>query len=152
VSRHGGRHPGPALVDLISRGSGLARRSQWRILEGDIAMDGEEKGSVAEVTVSILRGIRDGVRQTNERIDQASARIDETNLRLDKTNASIGELREELSRRIVASEIRTSTAITDLAGNVRELTEVLRQQYDLRPRVEQCERDIAELKRTTRAT
>jgi chromosome segregation ATPase len=137
----------------------LARRSQWRILEGDIAMDGEEKGSVAEVTVSILRGIRDGVRQTNERIDetnarlgQASARINDTNLRLDKTNASIGELREELSRRIVASEIRTSTAITDLAGNVRELTEVLRQQYDLRPRVEQCERDIAELKRTTRAT
>jgi len=56
-------------------------------------------------------------------------------------------MREELSRRIVESEIRTSTAIADLAGSVREMTDVLRATHDLRPRVERCERDIVDLKR-----
>jgi uncharacterized protein Yka (UPF0111/DUF47 family) len=54
---------------------------------------------------------------------------------------------DELSRRIVDSEMRTATAITELAGTVGELTDVLRRQADLRPRVEQNERDIDELKR-----
>jgi hypothetical protein len=58
----------------------------------------------------------------------------------------IDTLREELSRRIVESEIRTATAITELAGSVREMTGVLRTSADLRPRVEKCEEDVAELR------
>jgi len=70
-----------------------------------------------------------------------------TNARLDQTNTRIDTMREELSRHIVESEIRTSTAITELAGTVRDLTTVLRAQADLRPRVERCEQEIADLKR-----
>jgi hypothetical protein len=78
-----------------------------------------------EVTIQILKSIRDEVKQTNARLDT---------------------LRNELSQRIVESELRTATAITELAGTVREMTSVLRQQSDLRPRVEKCEEQIRELK------
>ena len=89
------------------------------------------------ITIKILEGIRDEIRTTRTDL---SDRIDQTNGRLD-------EMRTELSRRIVESEVRTSTAITDLAGTVRDLTVVLRAQGELRPRVEKCERDIDELRR-----
>jgi hypothetical protein len=84
-----------------------------------------------DITIEILKDIRDEVRQTNARLDQTNDRI-ETGL-------------ADVSRRIVESEIRTSTAIAELAGTVREMTTVLRAQHDLRPRVERCERDIAAL-------
>lgn len=107
-----------------------------------------------DLTIEILKGIRDEAHQTNSRIDDTNSRLDQTNSRLDQTNSRLDHLsdrvdlmRDELSRRIVESEIRTSTAITDLAGTVREMTAVLRQSYDLRPRVEQCEDDIKTIKR-----
>lgn len=92
------------------------------------------------LTIEILKDIRDEARRMGDRIDQ-------TNDRLDQTNERLETMREELSRRIVESEIRTSTAITDLAGTVRELTSYLKQANDLRPRLEQCEVDIIGIKR-----
>ena len=65
-----------------------------------------------DVTIEILRDIRDEIRQTNSRIDG--------------TNERVESLREELSRLIVESEIRTSTAIAALARTVSYMTEVLR--------------------------
>ena len=97
-----------------------------------------------DITIEILKDIRDGVRQVSEHL---GGRIDATNERIDKTNDRLDAMREELSRRIVESEIRTSTAITTLAGTVQDMTEVLRASHDLRPRVERCEKDIAELRR-----
>jgi hypothetical protein len=67
------------------------------------------------------------------------------NLRMEKTNAGIDTGLPDIARRIVESEIRTSTAIADLAGTVREMTSVLGAPHALRPRVERCERDIAAL-------
>ena len=93
----------------------------------------------SDLTVQILQSIRDEVRQTN-------ARLDQTNARLGQTNSGIETLREELSRRIVESELRTATAIVELAGSVREMTGVLRASADLRPRVEKCEKDISDLR------
>jgi predicted nucleic acid-binding Zn-ribbon protein len=86
-----------------------------------------------DLTIEVLKEIR-------EEVHSLGSRVDSTNERLDS-------MREELSRRIVESEIRTSTAIADLAGTVREMTSVLRAANDLRPRVERCEHDIAEIKR-----
>ncbi len=86
-----------------------------------------------DLTIEVLNGIRQDVRELGVRIDGTNERLD--------------TMREELSRRIVESEIRTSTAIADLAGTVREMTGVLRQANELRPRVERCEQDIAEIKR-----
>jgi hypothetical protein len=60
---------------------------------------------------------------------------------------AVSDLREDLGRRMVESELRTATALTDLAGTVREMTGVLRAQSDLRPRVERCELDIVELRK-----
>ena len=100
-----------------------------------------------DITTEILIGIRDEIRTTNARLDTTNARLDTTNARLDDVRTEIDEMRTELSRRIVDSEVRTATAITDLAGTVREMTAVLRVQADLRPRVEKCERDIDELRR-----
>jgi hypothetical protein len=92
-----------------------------------------------DLTIEILKSIRDEVRGTREDL---SSRIDalreETGSRLDAIN-----------HRIVESEIRTSTAIVELAGTVRDMTGMLRAQAELRPRVERCERDIEELKRRT---
>jgi hypothetical protein len=97
-----------------------------------------------DLTVEILKDIRTELRQVRTDL---SARIDVTNSRIDETNLRLNAMREELSNRIVESEVRTATAIADLAGTVREMTQVLRQAHDLRPRVERCESDIAELKR-----
>jgi tetrahydromethanopterin S-methyltransferase subunit G len=98
-----------------------------------------------DLTIEILKSIRDEVRQTNGRLDQTNGRLDQTNARLDQVNERVESGLSEVSRRIVESEIRTSTAIAELAGTVREMTSVLRAQHDLRPRVERCERDIAAL-------
>lgn len=86
-----------------------------------------------DITVQILKDIRANTRDVSDRLDQTNARLD--------------SLREELSRRIVESELRTATAMTDLAGSVREVAQILRAQHDLRPRVERCEAEIAELKK-----
>ena len=84
------------------------------------------------LTLRVLREIRDAVVETNARLDQTNARLDQT--------------REELSQRIVESELRTATAITELASAVGGVRDLLREQLDLRPRVERCEADIRELK------
>ena len=79
-----------------------------------------------DVTIEILKDIRNEVRQTR---------------------TDLSEHIDGLSRRVVESEIRTATAIADLAGAVNQMTGVLRASHDLRPRVERCEQDIAELKK-----
>ena len=89
-------------------------------------------GEPMSITVRILKEIRDEVRRTNERLDATKERLD--------------AMHAGLSQRIVESELRTATAITELAATVRDMTSVLRAQNDLRPRVDRCERDIAELK------
>jgi hypothetical protein len=53
---------------------------------------------------------------------------------------------DHLTQRVVESELRTATAITDLAGTMRDMTAVLRSSADLRPRVEKCEQDIEKIK------
>lgn len=93
-----------------------------------------------DLTLEVLKSIRDEVKKTNTRLDA-------TNTRLDALSDDVKELRDELGRRIVESELCTATAITELAGTVRELTTILRAQGELRPRVEKCEQEIAEIKR-----
>lgn len=96
-----------------------------------------------DLTIHVLREIRDEIRGTNQRVDrletQLSERIDQTNLRIDR-----------LTERVVESEIRTATAITGLAGTLDDVRGLLKDRLDLRDRVERCERDIDELKRAQR--
>ena len=96
------------------------------------------------VTVELLKGIRSDIQSTNSRLD---ATREELSQRLDATREELSERIDRLTHRVVESELRTATAITDLAGTVRELTGVLRESSDLRPRVEKCEQDIAKLEK-----
>jgi chromosome segregation ATPase len=104
----------------------------------------------ADLTVQILREIRDEIHKTNEQLDgvrnELSVRIDRTNERLDGTNERLEELRSELSRRIVDSEVRTATAITALAGAIGDVKQLLADRLDVQDRVARCEQDIALLK------
>jgi uncharacterized protein involved in exopolysaccharide biosynthesis len=86
-----------------------------------------------DVTVEILEDLRQDMRETKDE------------LRLTRTELS--ERIDETNQRIVASEIRIATAITGLAGTVGEMRDGYRASNDLRPRVERCESEIAEIKR-----
>jgi predicted nucleic acid-binding Zn-ribbon protein len=97
-----------------------------------------------DLTIEALKGIRHEVRELGTRVDGTNERLEAMSTEL---RAEVHGMREELSRRIVESEIRTSTAIAELAGTVREMTSVLRASHDLRPRVERCEQEIVEMKR-----
>lgn len=101
-------------------------------------------------TLRVLTEIRDAVRSTTERVEQTNERLDRTNERLDRTNDRIDALGETLGRRIVESEMRTATALADLAGSLQKMTGVLQEALELRPRVERCEQDIADLQRKVR--
>ena len=93
-----------------------------------------------EVTLEILRGIRDEIRGTNARVDELAVRLDQTNARLD---ARI----DTVARRVVESEVRVTTAIHESTATMREVRDILRDRFDLRDRVERCEHEIAEIKR-----
>ena len=71
------------------------------------------------LTVRVLKEIRDEVRRTNEQLGATNQRIDATNERLEAMHAG-------LSQRIVESELRIATAITERAATVREMTSMLR--------------------------
>lgn len=86
---------------------------------------------------------REEIRATNVRIDQLEQRLDG---RIDKLEQRLDGRIDGLERRVTESEIRTTTAITEVAGTVREVRDMLRDRLDLRDRVARCESDIQEIK------
>jgi hypothetical protein len=106
-----------------------------------------------DLTIEILKDIRDGVRGTNTRIDATNARIDETNARLDaridETNVRLDTGLAGLRKQQAQTEIRLATELVAVSTAVRDLTEVLRaRDGGLRARVEDHERrlDVLEKK------
>lgn len=81
-----------------------------------------------EPGIALLKEIRDEVRKTNVRMDETNGRLD------------------ALGTHLVDSVVRVATALTDLSGTLQENTGFLRSVLDLKPRVERCEREIAELR------
>lgn len=82
-----------------------------------------------DVTIKILKEIRD--------------QLGKTNARLDDVRVDLGTL----ATRVTESELRTSTAMHEMVETNREIATLLRGGFDLRKRVEKCERDLAVLKR-----
>jgi chromosome segregation ATPase len=105
----------------------------------------------SDLTIEILTSIRDEIHATREElrgeIHQLGGRIDETNARLDLTNHRLGSL----ERRQVESEVRISTELVALAGAVREVTEVLKEERGSRVRVDDHERRITALEKRRRS-
>jgi hypothetical protein len=82
-----------------------------------------------DLTIRVLTQIRDGVRETNKRVDKLDARI------------------AQLDERVVDSENRVATEVVALHGTMRDVHTLLKNQLDLRDRVERCERDIDDLRK-----
>ena len=107
-----------------------------------------------DLILETLKSIRDEGRKTNVELkklrEDSNSEFkklrDEIGSVREEVHVGLGNVRDELGRRIVESEMRTATAITQLAGTVGELTTVLKASHDLRPRLERCERDIEQLK------
>ncbi len=92
------------------------------------------------ITIEILKDIRDGIRTTNLRLDQTRTELSE---RLDQTNERI----DRLERRQVESETRIATELIAVAGAVNGLREDLREERALRQRVDDHERRIQAIER-----
>ncbi len=98
-----------------------------------------------DITIELLKSIRDEIRTTNERLDQTrselSERIDQTNERIDQTNERI----DGLAQRQAEVEIRLTTEIITLAEAVREVRDLLKDRLDLRDKVDDHEQRIRHL-------
>jgi len=86
-----------------------------------------------EVTIEILRGIREEVRNTNERLDGLRADVSE---RLDRVD-----------RRQTETEVRLATELVGVAGAVREVRDLLREDATLRVRVDDLERRVGAIEK-----
>jgi hypothetical protein len=102
--------------------------------------------SPTDVTIEILKSIREEVKSVREGVTSVRDEVTSVREEVRATNTRLDATRTELSGRIVESEVRTAAAITDLHGTLREVLDVLRDQHDLRPRVDRCERDIGDIK------
>lgn len=99
-------------------------------------------GKKTDLTVEILREIRDEIRHTNERLDDTRAELSQ---RLDTTNERL----ERLGKRQTETEVRLSSELTAAVGAVRELSDILREDRKLRTQVSDHEARIAALERRT---
>jgi chromosome segregation ATPase len=118
-------------------------------------------------TLNVLREIRDEIRSTNERLDQTREdlgnKIDQTRedlgRRIDQTNQLVGHTNQrvdhtnqrvdQLNRRVTEMDVRLSTELSELNGTTRDIVTLMQERRDdLRPRLERCERDIEELKKS----
>jgi chromosome segregation ATPase len=96
------------------------------------------------LTVHILREIREEVRSTGQRLDSMDQRLDSMDQRLGRLERGQANLvtRDEL----FVSELRTATRLNELTATNRNLHVYLEENLRLRDRVERCEHDIADLK------
>jgi hypothetical protein len=69
-------------------------------------------------------GIRDQVKETNQRLDQTNQRLDQTNQRLDQTIERLDRFERNTEEQLIKLNIQTvenSRAIFKLAENVKEI-------------------------------
>ncbi len=102
------------------------------------------------ITVRVLIEIRDEIRElrqdTNQRFDEVNKRLDQTDHRLDLTNHRLEAVHTGLREEMLASEARHATRLLALNAAAIDTNTMLRDRFDLRDRVERCEREIEQLK------
>src|SRR5512139_1202970 len=102
---------------------------------------------MADLTIEVLKEIRNEVRATNQRLDQTIGQLGRTNERLDQTVERLDQTVERLDqtverldrleRRQVETEVRLATELTSVVGAIRDLKDAVLADRDLR-------RDIAD--------
>jgi hypothetical protein len=88
-----------------------------------------------DLTIEILKGIREETRKTNERLDE---------LRTDLVDHI-----ERVERRQTETEVRLATDLVAVGGAVREVRDLLREDRALRDRVDDHERRLVAVERRT---
>jgi predicted phage gp36 major capsid-like protein len=102
---------------------------------------------MSDLTVEILKDIRDGVRQTNQKLEETKRELrDEiraTNERLDTTNERL----DRLERTQIDTELRVSTEITAVVGAINQLRDGLFEDRKLPSAVRDHEARIRKLEK-----
>ena len=106
-----------------------------------------EDSLTTQVLIEIRDEIRELRRDTNARFEQTNGRLDSVNARLHQTNERLDRMRTELKDEIREVDIRAQTRMVELIAATQDTNAMLRDRFDLRDRVERCERDIDELKK-----
>jgi hypothetical protein len=95
-----------------------------------------------DLTIEILKSIRDEVRGTNERVDGLHGEIkalrDDTNARFTETTARL----DRLERRQTEAEVHLASELVAVVGAVHEVRDLLREDRVLRQRVDDHERRL----------
>jgi chromosome segregation ATPase len=102
-----------------------------------------------DLTIEILKGIREETRKTNAQLSELRSEmrseLGAVRGELSELRGELGELRGdvgELRDRHTATEVRLATELVGVAGAVREVRDLLREDRALRGRVEDHERRI----------
>jgi len=95
-----------------------------------------------DLTIEILKGIRDEVRITNARLDETNARLDETNSQLGALRSDTNMRLDRLERRQTEGDVRVQTEVAAVVGAVDRLRDVLLEDRALRQRVDDHERRL----------
>ena len=95
-----------------------------------------------DLTIEILKGIRDEVHQTNTRLDALRGEVRDTNTRLDGLRGDTNARLDRLERRQAQAEIRLSTELVAVVGAVHEVRDLLADDRALRSQVSDHERRL----------
>ena len=102
-----------------------------------------------DLTIEILKGIREETHKTSERVNETNQRLDETNQRLDNLRTDLVDRIERVERRQTESEVRLASELVAVGGAVREVGDLLREDRALRTRVDDHERRLSAVERRT---
>jgi hypothetical protein len=106
-----------------------------------------------DLTIEILKGIREEARKTNERLDVTNDRLDELRTdmvdRLDELRTDMVDRIERVERRQTETEVRLATELVAVGSAVREVRDLLREDRVLRDRVDDHERRLVAVERRT---
>ncbi|MBA3461875.1 MAG: hypothetical protein H0T46_18080 [Deltaproteobacteria bacterium] len=100
------------------------------------------------LTLRVLIDIREELRETNKRLDQTRTELkDEISQTRVELTGELAQTRRELRSEIVEVELRLATRFTELTAATRDTHSLLVDRFDLRDRMDRCEREIEELKK-----
>ncbi len=100
--------------------------------------------SAGDITIEILKEIRDGIRQTNVRLDETRSELSE---RIDLTRTELSGRMDQLQRRQTETEVRLATELVAVVGAVHSLKDALLDDRRVRHAVDDHEARIRALER-----
>ncbi len=100
-----------------------------------------------DLTIEILRGIHDETRKTNERVDVLTVTLADGIERVDHRLEHVEHRLERVEHRQTETEVRIATELVGVAGAVREVRDLLREDRMLRNRIEDHERRIVAIEK-----